>query len=305
MYMYQDCECPYCGKAFSDSDDLAVCPECGTPHHRACYKEHGQCANAKLHDEGFVWAAPKTQNEEASSSSVICAGCGAANQDGVNFCNQCGAPIAKAPPLPAYVENGASGNRQMSADVIPPELEQAIKDNKKLDGIDIKSWMTFIATSIGYYLYCFKIQDDSGKKFTFTWSAMMFPVVYFLYRRVWTAAIAAFAANFIISIPMVMITLFVPLGVNLGLSVEFWTSAANVCSMVIVMANFCWGLFAVYLYRKSAIRKMTALRKKCSTEQEFSSRLAGISGPSTVAILLVFAPYILMMAVAFLIVTLL
>jgi len=55
MFKYYDCTCPYCGEQLLETEDLAVCPECGTPHHRACYKEHGKCANEHLHAEGFEW----------------------------------------------------------------------------------------------------------------------------------------------------------------------------------------------------------------------------------------------------------
>ena len=43
--------CPYCGKNFESGDDIVVCPECGTPHHRDCYKEHSACANEEKHSE--------------------------------------------------------------------------------------------------------------------------------------------------------------------------------------------------------------------------------------------------------------
>ena len=45
--------CPYCGKNFESGDDIVVCPECGTPHHRDCYKEHSACANEEKHSEAF------------------------------------------------------------------------------------------------------------------------------------------------------------------------------------------------------------------------------------------------------------
>ncbi len=65
--------CPVCRIPFKDEDDVVVCPECGTPHHRACYKETGNCGLEKFHVEGFAWngklpdetADPK---EEASQS---------------------------------------------------------------------------------------------------------------------------------------------------------------------------------------------------------------------------------------------
>ena len=35
--------CPVCDRKFESADDIVVCPECGTPHHRDCYDELGHC----------------------------------------------------------------------------------------------------------------------------------------------------------------------------------------------------------------------------------------------------------------------
>ena len=40
---YTGIPCAACNKPFEDGDDIVVCPECGTPYHRACYKELGHC----------------------------------------------------------------------------------------------------------------------------------------------------------------------------------------------------------------------------------------------------------------------
>ena len=46
--------CVACGKKFTPEDDIVVCPECGAPYHRACYKELGHCVHADRHAEGYV-----------------------------------------------------------------------------------------------------------------------------------------------------------------------------------------------------------------------------------------------------------
>ena len=35
---YTGIPCAACGKKFTAEDDVVVCPECGTPYHRACYR---------------------------------------------------------------------------------------------------------------------------------------------------------------------------------------------------------------------------------------------------------------------------
>lgn len=52
---YRGQHCPICGKEFCDGDDIVVCPECGTPYHRECYKTAGHCVNEERHGENFEW----------------------------------------------------------------------------------------------------------------------------------------------------------------------------------------------------------------------------------------------------------
>ena len=56
-YSYE--KCPVCEKEFANDDDIVVCPLCGTPHHRDCYKKNGECSNYDKHSEGFHWTPSK------------------------------------------------------------------------------------------------------------------------------------------------------------------------------------------------------------------------------------------------------
>ncbi len=53
--------CPVCNEKFDENSDVVVCPECGTPHHRACWFEFGKCFNADHH----------SQNDNLGSNYVI------------------------------------------------------------------------------------------------------------------------------------------------------------------------------------------------------------------------------------------
>lgn len=39
MTRYTGNHCPVCEQAFTDEDDIVVCPDCGTPYHRACWQK--------------------------------------------------------------------------------------------------------------------------------------------------------------------------------------------------------------------------------------------------------------------------
>ena len=49
---YENEKCVVCGELFKEGDKIVVCPDCGTPHHRECYENNGECACEKLHNDG-------------------------------------------------------------------------------------------------------------------------------------------------------------------------------------------------------------------------------------------------------------
>ena len=73
---YKKYKCPVCKEVFCEDDDVVVCPECGTPHHRGCWFENGKCANEALHgnqeeineiieNEGYVEEVEAPSEEKA------------------------------------------------------------------------------------------------------------------------------------------------------------------------------------------------------------------------------------------------
>ena len=50
---FEGIKCPVCNIEFKDGDDIVVCPECGTPHHRECYEKENRCFYDSRHGEGF------------------------------------------------------------------------------------------------------------------------------------------------------------------------------------------------------------------------------------------------------------
>lgn len=121
---YKDVRCVFCDLTFTDTDDVVVCPKCGAPHHRDCWKTAGKCACSDKHAEGFVWEFPeevltakareKTENETKSNGAetvlpngekmVSCPNCGEKNYERDMYCTYCGSKLhpeeEKAPGAP-------------------------------------------------------------------------------------------------------------------------------------------------------------------------------------------------------------
>ena len=114
-------KCPACGRSFDQDDDIVVCPVCGTPQHRSCWDERGECVNAARHAEGYVWqpetpeysAEPHTEEQtQDSQNTQICPVCGSENEPNSLSCTNCGAPLTAggAQPFNPFFKAGEAGN---------------------------------------------------------------------------------------------------------------------------------------------------------------------------------------------------
>ena len=94
---YDNHPCPCCGNPLRAEDDVVVCPVCATPQHRECWAANGKCANADLHESGYVWSKseapePAEETETADDGNVrICHVCGSESPADIPNCGNCGA----------------------------------------------------------------------------------------------------------------------------------------------------------------------------------------------------------------------
>ncbi len=87
--------CDGCGAALREEDDIVVCPECGTPQHRECYKKNNRCVNGHRHAEGFEWSAlgapqaPMPLPANKQEDTLPCPSCGHRNDKNAKVCENC------------------------------------------------------------------------------------------------------------------------------------------------------------------------------------------------------------------------
>lgn len=90
---YNGSICPGCNQTFGDTDDIVVCPDCGTPQHRACYEKENRCVNHEKHQKDFSWQG-KVNNEPSlpteKAETAACPNCGYENPVGSTHCRNCG-----------------------------------------------------------------------------------------------------------------------------------------------------------------------------------------------------------------------
>lgn len=210
MADYRNEKCPVCGEIFSDGDDIVVCPECGTPHHRECYFEKGECANKSLHESGYSWEPEQkqdhTSSDEKSEAGKVCSSCGAVNKAHTLICERCGHPMIERRADAGgdrndYGKNGFPfGGMGMDFD----SRFCGMNPDEKIAGVKISNVSEFVGTNKYYYLPMFKRMSDSGKIVSFNFVCLFFPQFYFANRKMWLFAALTTIITFVLSVPTLM-----------------------------------------------------------------------------------------------------
>ncbi len=203
--------CPVCKRQFIDSDDVVVCPVCGTPHHRECYDECGHCFNEARHAEGFEWAGDEgnTYNFPAfnripkGSSSVpgvtVCPVCHTQNPSEEPVCLNCGARLYNNAEAPTH-----------TPDKIPPFPPQgqpmpgipnvvSILPTDTIGGHTVQDTADYIQSNADSYIPKFYRLEKTGGKISMNWCAFLFAPYWFFYRKMVSIGIIIMLLSLVVS----------------------------------------------------------------------------------------------------------
>lgn len=185
--------CPVCGAVFTEEDDIVVCPDCGTPHHRSCYFEHGLCANAEKHGEAFAWTpsgnavadAASPTNAQNAQKTVCCPRCGAQNASEEPVCTKCGARLYFGAPVSA----------PRTPQVQLPDWSNApyvakgalISPDETIGGNTVRDTAQYVQASAHKYIPKFYTLEKTGGKTSWNWAAFFFAPYWFFYRKLYAA----------------------------------------------------------------------------------------------------------------------
>ena len=75
MTRYTGNHCPVCEQAFTDEDDIVVCPDCGTPYHRACWQKLAYVCTNPEHAAGFEWQPEVDPDADKAAHEATCPNC--------------------------------------------------------------------------------------------------------------------------------------------------------------------------------------------------------------------------------------
>lgn len=289
MSNYNGMKCISCGNVFKDGDDVVVCPECGTPYHRECYLKEGKCVNTKLHETGESWK-PEFENTENAGNSgepLRCIRCGAVNPPEGIFCNKCGMPLnanrdAQRPfnsmndNVNGFNNNNQNGffSNQQGTFPFGGTNQMVFDKDSEIDGVKLDDYSKYVGKNQFSFLSQFIRFGKFGGKVSMNLGALVFPELYFFYRKMKKVGILFLALTFILSIPEMIVvgqtsvmgmTL---LGTNINVNSADFKYLYTACSYLIMGLRFLAGLFGTYWYYRTARKDIMDIRQKNSGKDE-------------------------------------
>lgn len=311
MSNYNGVKCISCGEIFSDSDDVVVCPECGTPYHRECYLKEGQCINTSLHESGESWKPEyenRSSDDSVSSEPIRCIRCGAENPPEGIFCNKCGMPLSgngeSARPFNSSNTNGNPnmngfyGNRQrgfngQSQGGFPFGGQMVFDKNSDIDGVKLEDYAQYAGKNSLGILSNFIRFGNFGGKIAINIGALIFPEFYFFYRKMYKHGILFMLLIFLLSLPEmfvlaqtgVMNTSF--LNTDINLDSNSFNMIYSLCSYLMIGVRFLCGFYGTYWYYRNAKKDILRIRNQSQADDEETikrkiSAKGGTSWPSVI-----------------------
>lgn len=195
MADYTGQSCFHCQKPFQPEDDVVVCPECGTPYHRACWQETDHCTNFQLHETGGSWKPVQQEEESAKEETRRCPRCGTDNPVQQAFCGHCGM-ILNASQAADPSQRGAQWQNTSAEDICC-----GLDPNEQYEGERLEDVANFVRTNTMYYIPIFKKFRETGSKLSMNLISALLPHFYFASRKMWGMTFLVIIAFLLLNLP--------------------------------------------------------------------------------------------------------
>ncbi|MBP9989360.1 MAG: DUF2628 domain-containing protein [Ruminococcus sp.] len=170
---YEGIICDGCGNEMHDGEDIVVCPECGTPQHRECYKAENCCVNERLHSKGFEWIPPEQPEPDVEKVQTDTE----KTQENQNTQAPFGGNTAP------FMSFGAENAEQIF-------MRGVLYDpNDEFDGIKVREAASFVQQSSKYYIRKFMNARNKKTKIGWNWAAFFFNPFWFFYRKLYKVGV--------------------------------------------------------------------------------------------------------------------
>ena len=179
---YEGLSCPVCHKPFVQDEDIVVCPQCGLPHHRACWKSIGRCFEESKHGTEQQWSRYTAQDASASSSATtnVCPNCQENNSQYAEFCSRCGAPLSfddwhSAPAQPPSPEREYAPYRATN-------VNHHYSSSDRIGDVSAEELAAVVGNNAEYYITRFRRMERGGSG-GWNWAAFLLSPYWLFYRK--------------------------------------------------------------------------------------------------------------------------
>lgn len=208
MFFHENEKCPVCDSFFTAEDDIVVCPICGTPHHRECYKKLGHCANAAVHKDGFSYTASEdhkkddieapTVNESSNINNIPLNSENSQRADKKRekaVCKKCGSEIEKSAPFCCYCgekQDNPQYEQQNFNPLFAGNITSSYEDDgETIDGKSVKDISDTVRTNTSRFIDKFR----KSKKASWNWGGFFFGAYYLFFRKMYKEGIVAMVVS--------------------------------------------------------------------------------------------------------------
>lgn len=323
MAEYTHLKCPVCNEEFLEDSDVVVCPICGTPHHRECYKNLGRCANIDWHTQNKIYDAEleratiegemvrqerellAAQAKEIQNAPMVCTRCGQKNESTSLFCSNCGMPLKSGYDSSEQRMKQEQTTFTIGANTFVRGVNPFTSPdpNEEFDGV--KGWKLAAVVKDNQFSFMpkFRAFAQTGKKFSFNIFACIFAPYYFFYRKMYGIGILALLLDLLCRIPQTLLNFeksalskllssYMDTNVSMGFEftvqqmqmLHFLSFIALIISSAIVVLS---GFFANYLYYNKCKKLCDKIDKTEKTREDFFA-VADKKGGVNKAVIIVF-----------------
>lgn len=297
---YKDEKCVLCGEVFTEEDDIVVCPECGAPHHRECYKNNGSCALEDEHTEGFKWQRTASPFPVPPVGELtVCPVCHTANRLGNQRCIKCGERLEVTRPE-------SSENNNNDVEEFSPFTQTAeflgFDPEEDMGGATMRELSQFVDSNTIYYIPLFKRFKELGTKLSLNLICFIFPPIYFANRRMWGWAVTTSVIMVLLAIPALLSYMindsmrsgyfFMPADLMSLIydNRHLLNAIIEICSIGTLITRLVMCLFCNHMYMRFAVRTVQKIKlraRRTVLSREVVSAAGGLRPINSVLILLI------------------
>lgn len=269
MKDYKNMSCAACGVAFDEDSDIVVCPVCGAPHHRDCWKTAGHCACEERHAQDYEWeperivigassegAGHKSENppeqKQVASPTVICPNCGRETPKKGGYCERCGYYIGREQKDAFSWEGEFSDIEQMF------QFEEA----EPINGVPAGDIRRFVGGMWIYYIPRFIKMARNKSSISFNFTAFLTSGLWFISRKMYVPGVLLMLLNTAISGYQVYFSTVMSdlTGSRLGFGSLLYMLLSALEGVIMLLS----GLFGNKLYMDFCARKIKKINARAT-----------------------------------------